>query len=507
MLLNFSGKIVGFLIRKRIYQINDMIENPHQKQRDTLTYLIQKSEYTRFGKDHGFSNIHTLEAFKKQVPLSNYESNLKYFEAISRGEKDVLWPGKTEWFAKSSGTTSAKSKYIPVTDHTIKDCHFKGGKDLLTLYEDRYNSTDLYSGKTLLLGGSHGLGEFSNVAKQGDLSAIIIENLPLWVNRRQCPEKETALLSEWEEKLRKIAHESIQEDIRSISGVPSWMVVVLRSVLEITGKKTIIEVWPNLELLMHGGVSIEPYRQELNNLIGKEVNFQETYNASEGFFGIQDKPERRDMLLMLDYGIFYEFIPLEELDKENPRTLVLEEVELNQVYALVISTNSGLFRYQIGDTIEFTSLDPYRIKIVGRTKHYINAFGEELMVANAEQAIAKCCEMFQVEIFDYTAGPKFLEEGSCGFHQWVIEFKNMPKDLAAFENQLDQELQNLNSDYQAKRYNNFILKNLKIQAVPNQTFYNWLKSQNKLGGQNKVPRLSNSSKYIDELIEFSSSNT
>jgi len=503
MLLNFSGKIVGFLIRKRIYQIDDMTENPHDKQKDTLTYLIKKSEETQFGKAHDFENIHSLEDFKTQVPLSDYESNLSYFEAISKGEKDILWPGKTEWFAKSSGTTSSKSKYIPVTDHTIKDCHFKGGKDLLTLYEDRFDSIDLFSGKTLLLGGSHGLGEFSDVAKQGDLSAIIIENLPLWVNRRQCPEKETALLSEWEEKLKKIAHESILEDIRSISGVPSWMVVVLRSVLEITGKKTIIEVWPNLELLMHGGVNIEPYREELNKLIGKRVNFQETYNASEGFFAIQDHPERRDMLLMLDYGIFYEFIPLEELDKDNPKTIILEEVELNKIYALVISTNSGLFRYQIGDTIEFTDLEPYRIKIVGRTKHFINAFGEELMVANAEQAIAKCCNQFNVELFDYTAGPKFLEEGSCGYHQWVIEFKTMPKDLNAFEKQLDLELQKLNSDYQSKRYNNFILRNLKIKAVPSQTFYKWLKSQNKLGGQNKVPRLSNSSNYIDELVKFS----
>ncbi len=503
MLINFSGKIVGFLIRKRIYQINDMLENPHEKQRDTLTYLINKAESTQFGKEHHFSEIHSVDLFKQYVPLSNYETNLNYFEAISRGEKDVLWPGKTEWFAKSSGTTSSRSKYIPVTEHTIKDCHFKGGKDLLTLYEDRFSSIDLFSGKTLLLGGSHGLGEFSEVAKQGDLSAIIIENLPLWVNRRQCPEKETALLSEWEEKLHKIAHESIQEDIRSISGVPSWMVVVLRSVLEITGKQTIIEVWPNLELLMHGGVSVEPYREELISLIGKPINFQETYNASEGFFAIQDDPERRDMLLMLDYGIFYEFIPLDELEKENPNTITLEEVELNTVYALVISTNSGLFRYQIGDTVEFTSLNPYRIKIVGRTKHFINAFGEELMVANAEQAIANCCKLFNVELFDYTAGPKFLEEGSCGYHQWIIEFKSMPKDLQEFEQQLDLELQQLNSDYQAKRYNDFILRSLKIKAVPSKTFYNWLKSQNKLGGQNKVPRLSNSSKYIDELVKFS----
>ncbi|MGB1295856.1 MAG: GH3 auxin-responsive promoter family protein [Flavobacteriales bacterium] len=502
MLLNFSGKIVGFLIRQRIYQIKDMMENPVEKQHNTLNYLLNKADSTVFGKKYHFNKIENYHTFKSEIPLATYEDLLPYFDEIALGKKDILWPGKMEWFAKSSGTTSAKSKYIPVSDQTIKDCHFKGGKDLLTLYEDRYNSLDLYSGKTLLLGGSHGIGEFSSVAKQGDLSAIIIENLPYWVYRRQCPEKETALLSEWEEKLKRIAEESIHEDIRSISGVPSWTVVVLRLVLEITQKKHIKDVWPNLELLMHGGVSIEPYRKEIEKLMGKKINFQETYNASEGFFAIQDLPERNDMLLMLDYGIFYEFIPIAEIYKENPNVLALEDVKLNEVYALVISTNSGLWRYNIGDTIEFTSIDPYRIKIVGRTKQFINTFGEELMVANAEKAIAICCNLFNVEIIDYTAGPKILEEGACGVHQWAIEFKNLPENLEIFSKKLDSTLQELNSDYQSKRYKNYVLKPLEIIVIESNGFYKWLKSKNKLGGQHKVPRLSNSLKYIEELIDF-----
>lgn len=507
MLLNFSGKIVGFLIRKRINQIIDMVNQPVGKQKDTLRYLLQKSEGTQFGSQYEFENINTSCQFQERVPLSNYESNLPYFNKIAKGESNVLWPGKIEWFAKSSGTTSSKSKFIPVSEQTIKDCHFKGGKDLLTLYEDRYDAKDLFAGKTLLLGGSHGIDTFSTIARQGDLSAIIIENLPLWVNRRQCPEKETALLPEWEEKLNRIAQESILEDIRSISGVPSWTVVVLRLVLKLSGKETITEVWPNLELYMHGGVSIEPYRKELNILIGKTINFQETYNASEGFFGIQDDPKRNDLLLMLDYGIYYEFIPVSEIEKKNPKVLTISEVQKNEIYEMVISTNSGLWRYRIGDTIEFTDTNPYRIKIVGRTTHYINVFGEELMVANADQALAICCEKHEVEIIDYTACPRILTDGSCGFHHWIIEFKTDPTNIEAFSIDLDNTLQSLNSDYEAKRYKDYVLKPLKIDLVHGQTFYKWLKKKDKLGGQHKVPRLSNKTNFVDELLVVSSCET
>ncbi|MGB0998861.1 MAG: GH3 auxin-responsive promoter family protein [Flavobacteriales bacterium] len=504
MLLNFSGKIIEYFIKQRFEYIEDAALHPIQKQEHLLFSNLKSAENTTFGKAHHFEAINTIQTFQDQVPLSDYESLLPYFEEIAKGKADVLWPGKVDWFAKSSGTTSAKSKYIPLTQETLKGCHFKGGKDLLTLYQTHFPFQDIFSGKTLVMGGSHGLGEFSEQAHQGDLSAIIIEHLPLWVNRRQCPTKKTALLSDWETKLENMAEEASKEDIRSISAIPSWLIVLFRKILKNNDLKSISELWPNLELIMHGGVSLTPYREELERLIGKKVSYIEVFNASEGSFAIQDKPEHLGMLLMVDYGIFYEFIPMNS--SENSVPLTLSEVELNTTYAMVISTNSGLWRYQLGDTIQFTTLKPFRIKIVGRTKQYINSFGEELMVHNAEKALELCCERLTCSVKEFTVGPRLLEAGSCGFHDWYIEFEHPPNQLVDFENDLDAILQELNSDYEAKRHKNYILKNLKIKSLKENTFYNWMKSKGKLGGQHKVPRLSNSSQFLDEIDAFLQDN-
>ncbi|MGC9375870.1 MAG: GH3 auxin-responsive promoter family protein [Bacteroidales bacterium] len=499
--MQFINSLVTWLNFKRLYQIDLFKKFPFDVQRETLIKLVDKAKNTVYGKQYDFSSIKSIEEFQQRIPIKDYNGLKPYIERLLKGEQNILWPSEIRWFAKSSGTTNDKSKFIPVSSEALEDCHFRGGKDILAVYTANYPETGIFSGKALTLGGSHQINKINNESFYGDLSAILIENLPFWANFIKTPSQEIALLSEWEEKLDKITHATIKENVTNIAGVPSWMLVLIKYILEKTGKNNLLEVWPNLELFNHGGVSFEPYEEQFKKLIPSEkMNYMETYNASEGFFAIQDYPTRNDMLLMLDYGIFYEFIPMDELDKEHPKALHIGDVEQGKNYALVISTNGGLWRYLIGDTIIFTSLYPHKIKISGRTKHFINAFGEEIIIENAEKALKEACEKTGALIREYTAAPIFMNDDQKGGHQWLIEFEKEPDNPAQFNEFLDSALQKINSDYEAKRYKNITLDKPVLTIAKNGLFYTWLKSKGKVGGQNKVPRLANNRKYIDELI-------
>lgn len=501
--MQIINSIVTWINFKRVYQIDLFKKFPFDAQQEVLFKLIDQAKNTQFGKMHHFGSIRSIKQFQERVPIQTYDTLKPYIDRLMQGEQNVLWPTDIKWFAKSSGTTSDKSKFIPVSPESLEECHFRGGKDVLALYTLNYPETEIFAGKGLTLGGSHQINKINNESYYGDLSAILIENLPFWAHFIKTPSQEIALMSEWEEKLGKITEATIKENVTSIAGVPSWTLVLLKYILQKTGAKNILEIWPNLELFTHGGVSFQPYREQFKMLIPKEkMNYMETYNASEGFFAIQDYPTRDDMLLMLDYGIFFEFIPFEELEKENPIALHIDEVELNKNYAIVISTNSGLWRYMIGDTVIFTSKYPHKIKISGRTKHFINVFGEEVIIDNAENALKMACEKTGAMIKDYTAAPVYMGTQTKGAHQWLIEFENEPSNLDVFVKELDLSLQQVNSDYEAKRYKSITLEQLTvIKAKPN-LFYQWLKEKGKVGGQNKVPRLSNSRQYIDELLEL-----
>lgn len=422
-----------------------------------------------------------------------------------RGEQNVLWPTEVRWFAKSSGTTNARSKFIPVSQEALDDCHFKGGKDLISIFVNNFPETTIFDGKGLAVGGSHQMNEFdpSSSSYYGDVSAVIMKNLPPWAEFIRTPSLETALMSNWEEKIEKLARETAQVNVTNIAGVPTWTVLLIQKIIELEKKESILDVWPNLQVFFHGAVSFTPYRSLFKSLIPTDqMVYWETYNASEGFFGIQDQRDKEDLLLMLDYGIFYEFTPVAELDTENPRTLRLEEVELHKPYAMVISTNSGLWRYSIGDTVKFTSKYPFRIRIAGRTKHYMNAFGEEVMVENAEAAITKACELTGAIIDNFTAAPVYLSEGKKGCHEWIVEFKTQPTSMDEFTAVLDQTLRAVNSDYDAKRAHNLALLQPRVHCAREGTFYSWMKRRGKLGGQNKVPRLSNSREYVDDILQL-----
>ena len=498
--MQFINSLVTWLNFKRLYQIDLFKKFPFDVQRESLIKLVDKAKNTEYGKQYDFGSIKSIEDFQKRVPVQNYDGLKPYIERLLKGEQNILWPSEIRWFAKSSGTTSDKSKFIPVSSEALEDCHFRGGKDILALNTTNYPETGIFSGKGLTLGGSHQINKINNQSFFGDLSAILIENLPFWANFIKTPSQEIALLSEWEEKLEKISEATIKENVTSIAGVPSWTLVLIKYILEKTGKDNLLEVWPGLELFNHGGVSFEPYREQFKKLIPSEkMNYMETYNASEGFFAIQDYPTRKDMLLMLDYGIFYEFIPMDELEKEHPKALHIGEVEQDKNYAVVISTNGGLWRYLIGDTIMFTSLYPHKIKISGRTKHFINAFGEEIIIENAEKALQEACENTGALIKDYTAAPIFMKDDQKGGHQWLIEFEKEPENPAQFNEILDLALQKVNSDYEAKRYKDITLDKPVLTIAKKNLFYTWLKSKGKVGGQNKVPRLANNRKYMDEL--------
>lgn len=489
-------------MKKRIHQIELFMKYPNEVQDELLRRLVSLAGFTEWGKRYGYESISTIAEFKNRVPVQDYESLKPFINRIMHGEQNILWSSDIKWFAKSSGTTNDKSKFIPVSGESMEDCHFKGGKDLLSIYCNNYPDTLVFNGKLLSLGGSHSINTFNNSSYYGDLSAIIIQNLPVWVQLLRTPDISIALMDEWEKKIEMIARSTITEDVTNISGVPSWTLVLLKRVLEMTGKNSIAEVWPNLELFVHGAVNFNPYRQHFEKIIGKKINYLETYNASEGFFGIQDQKNSEEMLLMLDYGIYYEFVPLGELQNENPKTLSLDEVKLNQTYAILISSNAGLWRYKIGDTVTFTSLRPYRIKIAGRTAHFINAFGEELVIDNAERAIAEASRRTGALVREYTAAPVYFTEHNNGAHEWLIEFSKEPGSVSEFALALDEELKKINSDYEAKRYKDMALRPPIVHVMPENIFYHWLKKKNKLGGQHKIPRLANHRGIIDEIKEL-----
>ena len=493
------NSIASWVLKQRIHQIELFLKYPNEVQEELLMNLIRRAENTVIGGQYDFSSITSYTTFSERVPVSSYEDIQPLIERTRQGEQNVFWDAPIKWFAKSSGTTNAKSKFIPVSNDALEDCHYKGSKDLLCLYLNNNEDSEMFLGKSLRLGGSSQIYEDKETLF-GDLSAILIENMPIWAEFSSTPSNKISLMSEWENKLTAIINETKNENVTSFAGVPSWMLVLMNRMLEETGKGNLLEVWPNLEVYFHGGVSFEPYREQYQKLLPKsDFKYYEIYNASEGFFAIQDLNDSSDLLLMLDYGIFYEFIPMDTFATPNQKIIRLADVELFKNYAIVITTNSGLWRYLIGDTVRFTSLNPYRIRVSGRTKHHINVFGEELMVENTDQAIAKACQLTQTEVVDYTVAPIFMEGKEKGAHEWMIEFKQNPSDLAQFQKIVDDTLQSLNSDYEAKRHNNMTLNPLVINLARPQLFYDWLKERDKLGGQHKIPRLSNQREYLDQL--------
>ncbi|MDD3711431.1 MAG: GH3 auxin-responsive promoter family protein [Patescibacteria group bacterium] len=505
----FVNKFIKLRFKSRYKKIEKFKNNPLAVQANVFLNLIEKSKNTIWGKRYNYSEIlnkdfnSALIDFQSRVPISSYEKLYTDIEKVILGEENILWPGKTKWLAKSSGTTNSKSKLIPITTESLKKCHYQGGEDVIALYLKSNPRSKLFSGKTLSVGGSFIDKKNSNDSSCGDLSAILIHNLPLWAKIFRAPRLSTALLGDWELKIDMIAKEAIKRNITALAGVPSWTLVVLNRVLEITGKNNISQVWPNLELFIHGGVSFSPYKEQFKKIIpSPKMNYFETYNASEGFFALNEQVGDDDMLLILDSGVFYEFIPLAELDQKEPKVLDVSQVELNKTYALVISTNGGLWRYLIGDTVTITSLKPLKIKVAGRTKHFINVFGEELMVSNTDEALRLVSEKTGVMILDYTVAPVFMENSNQGGHEWLIEFSNPPENIDIFTRELDLALKSLNSDYEAKRFNDMILLPPKINIARSGLFYNWLKNKGKLGGQNKVPRLSNSREYLEELLKL-----
>ncbi len=501
--MGLFNTIVTWAMKYRFSQIEHFAQQPHEVQSELLQNLLLTARHTEFGQQYDFKSISTYQQYRERVPVQAYEKFYPSIERLMRGEQNILWPSEIKWFSKSSGTTNARSKFIPVSPEALESCHFKGGKDLLSIYINNYPDTKIFDGKGLGVGGSHQVNELDPTASSyyGDVSAVIMQNLPVWAEFIRTPSLQTALMNNWEEKIEKMAREVASVNVTQIAGVPTWTVLLIQRIVELQGKKNILEVWPSLEVFFHGAVAFGPYRSLFKALIPSEsMRYWETYNASEGFFGIQDSKDSEDLLLMLDYGIFYEFIAAEHADDENPHAINLEQVELGKNYAMVISTNSGLWRYALGDTVKFTSKNPYRIKISGRTKHFMNAFGEEIIVENAEVAIEKACEATGAIIDNFTAAPFYLQEGKKGRHDWVIEFRKKPDSESAFAKVLDGALRKVNSDYDAKRTHDLALVELKVYSVPEGTFYQWMKKRGKLGGQNKVPRLFNSRQYVDELL-------
>ncbi len=493
---------ISRLARLRLAAIEQWMQNPVDTQRDVLQQLITEAQYTEFGRKYHFTNTFHISKFKAAVPIHEYDDLKPYIERMMEGEENVLWNTPVEWFAKSSGTTSDRSKFIPVSQESLDMNHYQASKDVLTLYYLNYPESDLLTGKGLVIGGSHQLAQVNENIRYGDLSAVLLQNTPFWGQWLRTPELSIALMDEWESKIENLAQNTIQENVTSLSGVPTWTLVLLRRILELTGKQTIIEVWPNLELYFHGGVSFTPYRQQFEKIIGAPIHYLEMYNASEGFFAAQSKENEDGMLLLLNHGIFYEFMPIEEYGKPHPETIGLAKVEVGKNYAPVISTTGGLWRYLLGDTIQFTTTFPFRIKVSGRLKHYINTFGEEVIVENTDKAIAVACEKTGAIVNDYTAAPVYFSEASNGAHEWLVEFEILPESLADFATELDNALRQVNSDYDAKRYKNIALRELILHAAPKGTFKEWLRSKGKLGGQHKVPRLSNERKLLEEILSF-----
>ena len=494
------NSVASWILKKRIHHMELFKKHPNEVQNELLLGLIYKAQNTEFGKTYGFDEIKNYNTFKERVPIQTYEDFEATFERCRQGEPNIIWPTPITMFAKSSGTTGAKSKFIPVSQEALDDCHFAASKDLLCMYLNNNPDSKLFTGKSLRLGGSKEIYQ-NNGTSYGDLSALLIYNMPFWASYSSTPGNEVSLMHDWETKMQAVVNETIKERVTSLAGVPSWMLVLLNDVLKTTQKATIDEVWPGLEVYFHGGVSFEPYRNQYQQIIrNKQMQYYEIYNASEGFFAAQDLNYSKDLLLMLDYGIFFEFIPMSSYGTSQEKVLHLSEVEIGENYAVVITSNSGLWRYKIGDTIRFTSLSPYRIRVTGRTKHHINVFGEELIIENAEVAIKKTASQLNCEVLEYTAAPIFMDGKKKGAHEWILEFKTPPKNLKDFQVLLDQNLQHINSDYEAKRYNNMTLNLLKIHQAKPKLFQSWLKKHNKLGGQHKIPRLSNSREHLEELL-------
>ncbi len=499
------SSFLSWYFRKRMPELDAAALQAENQQEQLLLDMVQEARNTEWGKKYDFKSIHNYADYRNRFPVSDYESFKPFIERNMRGEQNLLWPSDIKWFAKSSGTTSDKSKFIPVSFESLEKTHFQGGRDVLTLYCNSVQNTEIFSGKGLVIGGSHSVNAFSEKSFFGDLSAVLMSNTPFWVEFLRTPDKSIALMSEWEEKIEKMALATVNEDVTNISGVPTWTLVLIERLFEMTGKRDLREIWPNLELYIHGGVSFVPYRERFKRLMPNSgIQYMETYNASEGFFGIQDDLSRDDMLLMTNYGIFYEFVLAEDIWSDNPKTYPLWEVEKDRNYAVIITTNGGLWRYILGDTVKFSETSPYRFKITGRTKLFINAFGEELVIENAERAIAAACAETNAVVSDYTAAPRFMEEGQDAGHEWLIEFEQHPDNLQKFKLILDETLKSVNSDYEAKRHKDIALKAPIVRHMPHGTFKNWLRERGKLGGQHKVPRLSNDRKIIDDILSLHS---
>jgi len=491
---------ISKLARMRLWRIQNWSNNPVASQREVLQHLVTSAQYTEFGKKYGFSKLFTVKTFKKAIPIHEYEDLKPYIQRMMGGEENILWNEPINWFAKSSGTTSDKSKFIPISEESLQDNHFQGSKDVLSNYYKNFPSSDLLTGKGLVVGGSHQISTINEDIQYGDLSAVLMQNSPFWGQWLRTPELSIALLDEWENKIEKLAQITAEENVTLLAGVPTWTLILLKRILDIKQKQTIKEVWPNLELYINGGVSFVPYREQFEKIIGGPINFLEIYNASEGFIAGQECPGEEGMLLFTEHGIFYEFMPVEEYGKPAPQTVGLNEVETGKNYAPVISTTGGLWRYLIGDTVQFTSLNPYKIKVSGRLKHYMNAFGEEVIVDNSDKAIATAAGKTNAIVNDYTAAPVYFSESNNGTHEWLVEFDREPDNITAFIYEMDNALKDLNSDYEAKRHKDIALRLPIVHVLPKGTFNEWLKSKGKLGGQHKVPRLSNERTVLEEIL-------
>ena len=496
------SSFLSWYFRKRWPELESSLRFAEDLQQQTLYSLLADARNTELGKLYDFKGIESYEQFRERIPIRDYEGLKPLIERTMRGEQNIIWPSDIRWFAKSSGTTSDKSKFIPVSYEALDKCHYQGGRDVLSAYCNAFPDSTLFNGKGLVIGGSHKVNSLAENSYFGDLSAVVLSNTPFWVDFLRTPDKSIALMEEWEEKIERMANAVVNEDVTNISGVPTWTIVLIERLFEMTGTRDLHDIWPNLELYIHGGVSFEPYRDRFNRLVPKRgISYLETYNASEGFFGIQTEQDSQDLSLMPGYGIFYEFVKADEIFSENPLAIPLWEVETGVKYAVIITTNSGLWRYILGDTISFTSRCPYRFRISGRTKLFINAFGEELVIENAERAIAEACRVTRSIVSDYTAAPRYMEEGSDAGHEWLIEFEKNPDNLERFTEVLDNTLKAVNSDYEAKRYKNIALKPPLVEVLEPGSFKLWLKEKGKLGGQHKVPRLCNDRKILEEVLE------
>jgi GH3 auxin-responsive promoter len=500
--MKLLSSIISKLARNRFWRIQNWSNHPVAAQRQVLQDLVTAGQYTEFGKKYHFAKLFTLKEFKKNVPIHEYDDIKPCISRMMEGEENILWNTPVKWFAKSSGTTSDKSKFIPISDESLADNHFKAAKDVLTNYYNNFPGSDLLTGKSLVIGGSHQLSKVNEEIQFGDLSAVLMQNSPFWGQWIRTPELSIALLDEWENKIEQLAQTTANENVTSLAGVPTWTLILLKRILQIKNKQTIKEVWPNLELYVNGGVSFVPYKEQFDKIIGAKINYLEIYNASEGFIAGQVNPDDDGLMLFTEHGIFYEFMLVEEYKKEKPQTIGLKDVELNKNYALVISTTGGLWRYLIGDTVIFTSINPYKIKVSGRLKHYMNAFGEEVIVDNSDKAIAIACEKTNAMVSDYTAAPVYFSEHSNGAHEWLIEFEKEPDNTTAFTYEMDNALKEINSDYEAKRHKDIALRLPIVHVLPKGTFNEWLKSKGKLGGQHKVPRLSNERTILEEVLSI-----